>query len=791
MEREIDNVPFIGSITVSPYPLIALSRSTVLNAASRPTAESESAAYYNAASYAIGDPEKPESVALTDYQNLLDPDQKYYFPPLWVTAIGRDGYYPLDILSATSSDDPRILPPIPKPQVTDVKASQDIKRLPPVPIYPSLVWTSLCVVVAILCWFHICSLLVASYWSPFTCDIALAETDRGPRRSMYITIGAAMMFCMAFVLTCPLLAFLSRATSTAALDLRISWRASLVAAITLISGIVAVGVSTRKSWKHVWKKKISAAFPGKISVLTIKEFLKRDPEFIFHIVAWLTMAGVVALWGWSCLGQHSGAVHSFRGLFFSYRCLYPGSGVSPVLPILLLLAAWLLWAFFQAKRLRFSKCNKPMIPKESTEPTDNSYFVSDQDLSRLDRPKNMLFKNITCLFITREVIRRFSQVPTRVSDFAIFVSYTAVFLILAFLSPIKSLDHFLWNIPHLSIPYEFLLTALLVPLLIVALAGWLRLIFVWGALHRGLLEKLENMPIRYAFSRLNGPGWMTMLRYGGRSEQWRDMAHSAESIFQMCHNSDLPKATENAAAADKMETASDDLKRYLEEWRRSERRTQEMEPASRPEYLIAHDIELSCTSFCEGLLSGVLVPYWSKIRGGLVEREDLEMVPLKARRSHAQNERPHEPIELHAGPAANEPPYMLIAEELLALRYVSLIRAVLVNVRYLMTFISLSFGLAIVALNSYPFQPREIINYFFTGVLALFGTGLVWVLTQMHRDPLLSRITHTRPNELGGEFWVRIVSFGAVPVMTWLAYQFPEIGHTIYTFLQPGVDVVK
>ena len=46
----------------------------------------------------------------------------------------------------------------------------------------------------------------------------------------------------------------------------------------------------------------------------------------------------------------------------------------------------------------------------------------------------------------------------------------------------------------------------------------------------------------------------------------------------------------------------------------------------------------------------------------------------------------------------------------------------------------------------------------------------------MHRNPILSRITDTTPNKLGVDFYIRIATFGAVPVLTWLAYQFPEIG---------------
>jgi len=76
-------------------------------------------------------------------------------------------------------------------------------------------------------------------------------------------------------------------------------------------------------------------------------------------------------------------------------------------------------------------------------------------------------------------------------------------------------------------------------------------------------------------------------------------------------------------------------------------------------------------------------------------------------------------------------------------------------------------------------------------MLAILGGEVIWVLAQMHRDPILSRITHTRPNELGWEFYARSVAFGAVPVLTWIAYQFPALGSALFKFLQPGLDVVK
>jgi len=110
--------------------------------------------------------------------------------------------------------------------------------------------------------------------------------------------------------------------------------------------------------------------------------------------------------------------------------------------------------------------------------------------------------------------------------------------------------------------------------------------------------------------------------------------------------------------------------------------------------------------------------------------------------------------------------------------------------RYLMIFVAASFVLAILAWNSYQFQPHQLVDWLFTGLLAVLGSGVIWVFAQMHRNAILSRITDTRANELGWDFYLRVISFGALPVLTWLAYQFPDIGNLISKFLQPGVPVL-
>lgn len=492
-----------------------------------------------------------------------------------------------------------------------------------------------------------------------------------------------------------------------------------------------------------------------------------------------------------------------------------------------------------------------MLPRRLNLGTTYPLFVADDDLRACaDARDPCLYKNITCLLITREVLarfvkplRRFGPQGERKFDLAMILGYMVVFAMFVLFIPVRSLDTFFWATKGLPTPYEFLVTALFFPMLFIALSAWLRLIVVWGSLRRGLLQRLENYPIRYAFSRLRGSGWMAMLRQGGMHEQWRDMARSTESMRQMVNDPDLEEFIANNGKADADEengslppvnkadrgpapsrwfrwgwlsetiapsvvtrpvnplrTIHDRLNVYIEallkhiggakpdpgvlQAARSLSRSDDLPVADNDiGVVLMQAIEKSYAEFSEVLLERVLVPYWMSKRSTLVESNEAE-VTSEGEHSEGNGKEPQ-------SKSGNDPAFVRVAEEFLAIRYLSLIRVVLVNMRYLLLFVSASFVLAIVAWNSYPFQPRQFIDLVFTCMLAILGCGIIWVFAQMHRDPILSRITHTKPNELGMEFYARIIAFGAVPVLTWLAYQFPGVGSTIFKFLQPGLEVVK
>jgi hypothetical protein len=61
----------------------------------------------------------------------------------------------------------------------------------------------------------------------------------------------------------------------------------------------------------------------------------------------------------------------------------------------------------------------------------------------------------------------------------------------------------------------------------------------------------------------------------------------------------------------------------------------------------------------------------------------------------------------------------------------------------------------------------------------------------MHKDATLSRITDTKPGELGLDFWLRLMAFVSVPLFSLLATAFPAVGGFLFSWLQPATQAFK
>jgi len=76
-------------------------------------------------------------------------------------------------------------------------------------------------------------------------------------------------------------------------------------------------------------------------------------------------------------------------------------------------------------------------------------------------------------------------------------------------------------------------------------------------------------------------------------------------------------------------------------------------------------------------------------------------------------------------------------------------------------------------------------------LLASLGAAVGVVYAEMHREAILSRLTSTGTGELGWDFWLKLLSAGAIPVFSLLAVQFPQINQFLFSWLEPALQAVK
>jgi len=76
-------------------------------------------------------------------------------------------------------------------------------------------------------------------------------------------------------------------------------------------------------------------------------------------------------------------------------------------------------------------------------------------------------------------------------------------------------------------------------------------------------------------------------------------------------------------------------------------------------------------------------------------------------------------------------------------------------------------------------------------LFAIVGGCLIFAYAEMSRDVTLSRIANTNPGELGWEFWVKIATLGAGPLLGLLTTLFPSMTDFVVSFLQPGAQAIK
>ena len=769
--REAEAAPLDGMLSVTTYPLFSRNqhwtKAQIQKSVGRRVHFTSRTAegVYNAARALLQDPTswKPdERDYLLDYS---DPSGSHtHRPPLWITVLGSDGYWPVSLLYAEPTTAMFSSPAGP---------ASDLHPEPPSRGWYILFWLILAVSIAhsvyVLYLLSLAPVSLARFNHGLPLQVRLAQErqfwvrkyllERNlPRVRKTLQIARDSVLALRAVFT---------VYEDSSMQGRYGYKLPFLTSLTLVLActLAMVTLALRPYWSvpygsvtplyDTWRF-FYAAVAGccwLVLVATCAALLWRSgEEFIesrrfadrrlitsfqeYWPVTTLSLTVAAASLGIFAIlivpdGHQS-------GFFFAYRSLMLTSGVSPLAPILLVSIAYFHWSWNQLRRedmISRRQYFKDFVKKIAVAP--------EMAMQKIDRVDGTL-ENIFSIHVWRPAL--------------LFIA--AWFVVFQPWRTLKSVE------PRL---YDILFIFILATLYWMLSLCWSQFIWIWHDF-RNLLEWLERDPIRNAFSRLRKEITWVPLVSSVREHQFLISSRSLDTLAGL-RNFD-PSNLEDAE-----KTIVDDLKRAIE----GEIKAKTMKPFVSAQRLdeksSAHAAEVDLEAYVE--LQADLD------RLAVVVRDQLQAHQWQ----HGDSDsliREHEGETIKSVTPGRR--LLVLEEEFIAMRYLIYMRYIFRHLRNLLGFIVTGFILAAVSLQSYAFQSRHWIAFSSLCIFITLGVGVTMVFAEMDRDSILSRITDTKSNELGKTFVFRLLQFGTLPLITVLAAQFPFINRMFFSFVRPVLN---
>ncbi|HEY7769978.1 hypothetical protein [Longimicrobium sp.] len=303
-----------------------------------------------------------------------------------------------------------------------------------------------------------------------------------------------------------------------------------------------------------------------------------------------------------------------------------------------------------------------------------------------------------------------------------------------------------------------------------------RLLAIWRALRR-VLGDMGTTPLLTAFDRLpRETSRLTRMSLVGapgrdivtsvRAAQWRQMVSIAQNL------ADPPPDADGKAVV---------MKEAEEEARWSE--IQQLKPGEESGRARCESFEAEGRHFQE--LERLLGDLWKSeptpeqvwtVSGALREMSLWE-----------DGARPDTGIMLRRSVPGRLRLWVRAAEEFAAVQVVDYIEWVLQHMRTLTWFLFLSLLLSTALISSYPFEPQRTAKLVLALVLVGTVGTLLYVMTDMNRDEVLSRIAKTDPGRVtwDGAYLANISLIAVVPVLTLISSEVPPLREFLFSWMDP------
>lgn len=665
-------------------------------------------------------------------------EERLRTPPLWLSVMGRDGYWPMALLDDAKSAKPQNPPSRLYEVEGEIGPAKDFYLSAPAS------WSVLCGICLVLAMTHL--MLV---WNGSSMSHSEAFAQFAPHKN-WRRIG---------------LLFLAGISILSVLEILINLETSLVRSSILATGALVFTAGFLLDLKRRARKSTQqTTSPDRQLPVAV---MLGTP--IWHFI-WVMVVTVV-IFTWGILAR----AHPSSWRIFLYRSVHIASTVSPILPVLLLIVAayWCVWHCLSGASLLDRR--RPRLPDVAhagvPQATGITPFLSGEF-------ECMSFGDMKDL---RKVAKPFSF-DARIAVPMVVIGAIAS-IIFNYKHPVEGLE---------GRTYDYVYAALLFMISGLLLSNLFRLLAIWLEC-RHLLLALDRLPLRRAFRKLHGFSWKPIWRPGGSAfrDSLRMIAREIECL------SHLKSALENRLNSDTKSSFFDPERReehetvinaisgvqdndYKNLWRALQRR----EAASFQWKSLLHPWGWKALMVREPASTALLVERFKALQQKLANVCGMTLNFL------------HEQWPGEDGPVANhrqEKPakYVELAEEYVALVYSSFIMNVLLRIRTIIMCVSGMFILILFSINSYPFQPQSVFRVLLVGLFLLIGSVVGSVYAQMHRDPTLSLLTDTKPGKLGIDFWIKLAAFGAIPLVSLIASQFPEVNSFLFSWLQPALEALK
>ena len=446
---------------------------------------------------------------------------------------------------------------------------------------------------------------------------------------------------------------------------------------------------------------------------------------VLAVIAVLLLAGLIV--------SLSAESQNLRGIFFSFRSYEISAGSAPTIPLLFLLGGFLAGSFESLQRNILHRTRMQCIPMAKCDPVlGANVWKAAKEL------RWRLYKPFRVPHFHGAITRRF-----RMSSVGLAVGAFGVCCFGFFESGIRSFEGRWYDVI-----FSALASALGAALIVVCrhfLESWL--------LFSRILNQLEVHPLRKTFQALPDYSLSVIWLSNPRKRSYLIATRSIDALAALKASVACPDGLD-----DLIEETTNSVHVVLNKAAQGMRETER-------EHLRAQKQLAKTADWLVTPLQGAWADAASQIVDSATSGDDSQTTTTKA---DDDTLRP-----------------LIYASQFIALRYVAFIQYVMLQLRNMLTFLTLGFLAFAFALMSYPFQGERLLAWLITLLFLAIASGVVTVLVQMETDATLSRITNRASGKLGFAFFHRALAFGALPLLTVLASNFSGVGQFLFAWIEP------